>query len=139
MTANRGWVKFIARWLARVDGVTGQIRLAMLSLTGISTMSLSLREFGYGYLVWSIVSIMAIGLAVYTYLYTEGGVWNQVSRDKSDLSNNYAAPSMAIDDMVIGVAVFVAINGRSPNPEEKQLIVDSVTDMWCDQREGLDL
>jgi len=139
MTANRKWVKFIARWLARVDGVTGQIRLAMLSLTGISTMSLSLREFGYSHLVWPIVSIMAIGLAVYTYLYTEGGVWNQVSRDKSDLSNNYAAPSMAIDDMVIGVAVFVAINGRPPTPEEKQLIVDSVTDMWRDQREGLEL
>lgn len=44
MTAKRWWVRVAARWLARIDGVSGMVRLTMLGLTGISTDALTLRR-----------------------------------------------------------------------------------------------
>lgn len=138
-TATRWWVRLAARWLARVDGVSGQLRLAMLVLTGLSTATLSLRQYGHGDLAWPLIAMAVGGMAVYTYLYAEGGVWNQVSRDKVDLSTNFAGPTMLIDDTLTGIAVFVAVKGRRPDEAERAEIEAGVRDVWNDYRDGVHL
>jgi len=40
-----------------------------------------------------LAAVASIGGRVYTYLYTEGGVWHQVARDRQYMSNNFAAPT----------------------------------------------
>lgn len=137
MTAQRWWVRIAARWLARIDGVSGQLRLAMLGLTGISTATLTLRSYGHGEYAWPLIGVIAAGTVVYTYLYTEGGVWNQMARDRQDLSTNYAGPRMAMDDVTIGVAAFVAMQGRKPTPEERDMIESAVKEQWDEYREGV--
>lgn len=139
MTANRKWVRIIARWIARIDGVSKHIRLAMLSLTGISTMSIGLRQYGYSNYTVPIIGIIGFLMLIYTYLYTEGGVWNQVGRDRQDLSNNYANPNMKISNEIIGMAVFTAVKGRKPTAKERELITETVDDTWQKYREGIDL
>lgn len=96
MTATRWWVKSAARWLARIDGVKGQVQMFSLAVTAFSTFSIMLQGFGLGEYVPYIGVAAAVGGAAYTWAYTEGGVWNQVSRDRNDLSDNFAAPGMAM-------------------------------------------
>lgn len=136
-TAERWWVRIAARWLARVDGVKSHIQVVSLAVTAFSTFSLVLQNSGHGEFVRPLGVVLAMLLPVYTYLYTEGGVWNQVGRDRQDLSTNYAGPTMAMDDTTIGVAAFVAIHGRKPNPDERQLIEDAVREQWDDYRDGI--
>lgn len=137
MTANRWWVKAIARWLARVDGVKGQVQMVSLAITAFSTFSIMLQGFGMGRFVPYVGVIGVVTGVVYTYLYTEGGVWNQVARDRQDLSTNYAGPTLAMDDVTIGVATFVAMQGRKPTPEERAMIESAVREQWDEYRDGL--
>lgn len=138
-TAERWWVKRAARWLARVDGVSGQLRLAMLIMTGLSTATITLKQYGHGNLAWPLIIVSAAGMLGYTYLYTEGGVWNQMQRDKKDMSTNYSNPLMLMDDTLIGISAFVAIEGRKPTAEERKMIEESVREQWEEYRDGVDL
>lgn len=137
MTATRWWVKFAARWLARIDGVKGQVQMFSLAVTAFSTFSLMLQGFGMGHVV-PYIGVVGVSVGVaYTYLYSEGGVWNQVARDRVDLSTNYAGPTMRMDDEMIGLAVFAAIHKREPTPEEREAISNTLDDSWNDYRDGL--
>lgn len=139
MTATRWWVRIAARWLARIDGVSGQIRLAMLIMTGLSTATLTLRQYGYGQYAWALIGVTGVGLAVFTYLYTEGGVWNQMARDRADLSGNYATPSSRINTELNGVAIFAALEGRPPNEDEREAIEEALDEVWEEHRDGIEL
>jgi hypothetical protein len=139
MTAERWWVRLAARWLARIDGVSNQLRLAMLGLTGLSTALLTLQSYGHGGLAWPLISVVLGGTLVYTYLFTEGGVWNQMSRDRSDLSGNYAPPTMFMDDYLIAISVFAAVHQREPTEDEQQMIYETVRAQWQEFREGIDI
>jgi len=136
MTANRWWVRLAARWLARIDGVTGQIQMVSLSVTAFSTFGILLQNYGLGGLVPYLGAAAAGGGLVYVYLYTEGGVWNQVAKDRQDLSNDFSGPTMKMDDTLIGVAVFAAINGREPDEDEIRTIERAVDGQWRDYRDG---
>jgi hypothetical protein len=139
MTAQRWWVRSAARWLARVGGVQQHLRLALLGMTGLSTATLTLRQYGHGEWAWPLIAATASAVVVYTYAYTEGGVWNQVSRDRMDMSKNYADPRIAIDDTAIGAAAFVAVNGRAPTDEELTEIQKGVHKAVRMNRDGVDL
>lgn len=137
MTAQRWWVRLAARWLARVDGVSGQLRLAMLALTGVSTATLSLQSYGYGHLaVPLIVGLSATGL-VYTYLYTEGGVWNQMGRDRTDMSTNYSGPNMRMEAEIYAAAIVAGMKGRELDDSELQAISETADEPFLKYRDGI--
>lgn len=101
MTAQRWWVQFLARWLARIDGVQGQVQMFSLAITAFSTFSIMLQGFGLGHYV-PYMGAFSVGAGVaYTYLYNEGGVRNQVGRDRQDLSNNFSDPDKLINYQII--------------------------------------
>lgn len=137
MTATRWWVKILARWLARIDGVKGQVQMLSLAVTAFSTFSIMLQGFGLGHFVPYVGVVAVILGVVYTYLYTEGGVWNQVARDRQDLSGNYSTPTMLMDDVCIGIGQFVAENGRKPTDDERQMIQEAVKEQWQEYRHGI--
>lgn len=137
MTANRWWVKLIARWLARVDGVKGHIQVVSLGVTAFSTFSLVLQNSGHGELVVPLGIMGLIVLPLYTYLYTEGGVWNQVSRDRRDLSNNFAGPNARISNEMLARALAAYEKGERLNEDEKELIRDELDDTFYSLRDGL--
>ena len=138
-TADRWWVRVAARWLARVDGVSGQIRLAMLVMTGLSTATLSLRQYGLGEYAPVFIGVTGVGLAVFAYGYSEGGVWNQMARDRSDMSSNHATPRSKINTELTGVALFAALEGREPDAEERAAIEAAVDEQWRERRDGVEL
>jgi len=139
MTADRWWVRVAARWLARIDGVSSQLRLAMLGLTGVSTATISLQEYGHGEFAIPLIAIGGVVIVVYTYLFTEGGVWNQTKRDSRDLSTNYAGPAMRIDDELMARAILAALRGRELEPDEREAIQAELDDAWSDYRDGIDI
>ncbi|QLG28723.1 hypothetical protein HUG10_14760 [Halorarum halophilum] len=139
MTATRWWVKLAARWLARVDGVSGMIRLAMLGLTGISTATLTLRQYGHGEYAWPLIAVISVGTLVFTYLYTEGGVWNQMARDRQDLSTNFAGPSMRMNDEMIARGILAAQEKRELSAAERDAIQRELDHAFEEFREGIDL
>lgn len=139
MTANRWWVRLAARWLARVDGVSGMVQLAMLGLTGISTATLTLRQYGHGEYAWPLIGVVSVGTLVFTYLYTEGGVWNQVARDRQDLSSNFAGPSMRVNNELLARGVLAAQHGRELSEAERDAIKRELDDAFGEYRDGIDL
>lgn len=136
-TAQRWWVRIAARWLARVDGVSGMIRLAMLGMTGLSTATLTLRQYGHGEYAWPLIAVVLVGTLVFTYLYTEGGVWNQMARDRQDLSNNFAGPSMRINDELIARGLLAAEEKRELSDNERKAIKTELDAAFEEYREGL--
>lgn len=139
MTAERWWVRTAARWLARIDGVSGMIRLAMLGLTGLSTALLTLKQYGHGRFAWLFVGVVAGGTVVFTYLYTEGGVWNQVSRDRQDLSSNFAGPGMRMENELVARGILAAEEGRALEDEERDAIKAELDAAFAEFRDGIDL
>ena len=139
MTANRWWVRTAARWLARVDGVSGMIRLAMLGLTGVSTAAFTLRQYGHGELAWPFIGVLATGTLVFTYLYTEGGVWNQMARDRQDLSSNFAGPSMRMGNELLARGILAAEERRPLTAEERRAIKAELDDAFYEYRDGIDI
>lgn len=139
MTAERSWVKSTARWIARIDSVKGHLGLAFQAMSGVGIASGALKYFGLGQLVAPFILVVVVGVVGFAYLYSEGGVWNQVSRDRNDMSSNFATPRDVIDDTLIGVSVFAAVHGRPPDEEEVDVICDAVREKWGDFRHGIDL
>lgn len=138
-TASRWWVRLAARWLARVDGVSGMIRLAMLGMTGLSTATLTLRQYGHGEYAWPLIAVVLVGTLIFTYLYTEGGVWNQMSRDRQDLSNNFAGPSMRIENELLARGLLAAQEQRELSDPEREAIKTELDAAFDEYRDGLTL
>lgn len=139
MTADRKPVRIIARWLARIDGVSSMLRLAMLGLTGLSTMSLTLKDYGFGKYVWHVIGVIGIIGVIFTYLYTEGGVWNQVRRDKSDMSKNYSTPFQKISNEMTARAFYAGQQGRELKQQEREAIKEELDNAFKELRDGVEL
>lgn len=139
MTADRWWVRAAARWLARVDGVKNHIQVISLGVTAFSTFSLVLQNSGHGNLVPYIGAVGLLAFPAYAYLYSEGGVWNQVSRDRVDLSTNFAGPTMRIDDEFIARGILAGERGRELSEEEREAISGELDRAWKQYRDGYDI
>jgi len=138
-TAERRWVRIAARWLARVDGVSSQIRVASLGITAFSTFSLVLQNSGHGELVVPLGILGLITVPVYTYLYAEHGVWNQVQRDKNDLSTNFAGPTLRIDDEHIARGIIAGQKGEALSDDEREAIKTELDATFEEYRDGIRL
>lgn len=139
MTADRWWVRLAARWLARIDGVSNQLRLAMLGLTGLSTATLTLRSYGHGKYAWPLIGVVVLVTIVYTYAYTEGGVWNQKGRDRQDMSANWAGPNSAIQGEITGRSLAAARKGEPLNEAEREAAREERRETFEEYREGINL
>lgn len=138
-TAHRWWVRTLARWLARIDGVSKHLRLGFLAMTGISTTLIGLKDYGYGEYAWPVIITAAITGFLYAYLYAEGGVWNQVQRDRQDMAANFSDPPQLIDNVQIAAAVFAAHHGRPPTDDELTMLETAVREPWTDYRNGINV
>lgn len=138
-TAERWWVRMGARWIARVDAVKSHLNLAFQGMTGVGIASGALKYYGLEQYVGWFLAVSGGLMLAYAYLYSEGGVWNQVSRDRSDMSNNFATPRDKIDDTLIGIAAAAAFHGREPSDDEVDAIEQAVAKKWEDFRDGVDL
>jgi len=137
MTANRWWVRKIARWLARINGVKAHIQMVSLAVTAFSTFSIMLQGFGLGKYV-PVVGIAAIVIGVaYTYLYTEGGVWNQVQRDQADLSNNYADPNARINAELSVRGIGAVLYQRELTEDEREAMQEELDAAFAEYRDGI--
>lgn len=139
MTAQRWWVRLAARWLARLDGVKGQVQMFSLAVTAFSTFSIMLQGFGMGQYVPYVAIAGLIGGVLYTYLYTEGGVWNQVSRDRQDMSGNWAGPSGLIQAKMTARTLTAGSLGRELTEEQRKAIDAEAEQVFEEHRDGIDI
>jgi len=139
MTAQRWWVRLFARWQARVDAVKGQIQAVSLSITALSTFSLVLKGTvlqPYIPAVW--VLAVVVGPA-YAYYYAEGGVWNQVSRDRADMSTNYAGPNGAINAELLARTLAAVEKGDELTEREREAARSERDEAFAEYRDGMEL
>ncbi|MGK7295655.1 MAG: hypothetical protein ACNS61_07510 [Candidatus Wenzhouxiangella sp. M2_3B_020] len=139
MTANRWWVRMAARWLARIDGVSGQLRLAMLGLTGVSTASLTLQSYGYGFLAPPLIAVTAVAGLAFAWYYTEGGVWNQMARDRQDLSNNFASPQARINTEMTARALVAGLDEAELSDGQRDAISNELDEAFEEHSDGIPL
>ena len=139
MTANRWWVKLAARWLARVDGVSGQLRLVFLAMTGNGIVLSTLSDYGLERFAVPFLAVSGGSMLVYVYLYTEGGVWNQMQRDRADLSSNFAGPNMAMTAMLYARAIGAREKGEELTEGEREAVDGEVITAWAELRDGVDI
>lgn len=138
-TAERWWVRIAARWLARVDGVSSQIRVFSLGVTAFSTFSLVLQNSGHGELVVPLGVAGLVTVPIYVYAYAEGGVWNQVMRDKRDMSTNFAGPTLRIDDEMIARGIRAAEKGEPLTDEERDATKAELDHAFAEYRNGIEI
>lgn len=139
MTATRPWVKWGARWLARLQAASPLIRMGSLVLTGTSTALLALKQFGYGEMARPFLAVVAVSGLVFTYYYTEGGVYNQQQRDKREFGFNFAAPNHRIDDEMIGRAVAAGISGKELGESEREAVAAELDKAYTELRDGIQI
>lgn len=137
MTATRWWVKRLARWIARVNGIRAHIQMVSLAVTAFSTFSIMLQGFGLGRYVPAFGIGAALVGVVYTYLYTEGGVWNQVQRDQADLSNNYADPNARINSELSARAIAAALQAEELSETQQAALRSELDDAFGELRDGV--
>lgn len=137
MTANRWWVKLFARWQARIDSSLQEINLGLRFISSGGIGSAALTYLGQRWLVVPFLVGMVVAILAYAYLTFEGGVKNQVARDRADMISNFSGPGNLIDDVLIGVAVFSAVHGRKPADDELEAIIETVREQWDDYRDGI--
>lgn len=138
MTANRWWVRLGARWLARVDGVSGQLRLAMLGMTGVSTATVALNDYGYGEFALPFVGLTGVAGLVFAFLYTEGGVWNQMARDRQDMSSNFAGPQGRINSEMTARAIVAGFQGEPLDETQREAIGGETELTFHQYSDGID-
>lgn len=139
MTTDNRLFLGIANWFARIDGVSKHLRLAMLGLTGLSTMSIGLKQYGLGeYTLWIIGTLVVVGLG-FTYAYTELGIWNAMQRYRNDISDNYADPRGRINTELTARALFAAQNNRPLTESERQAVQEELDQAFCEYRDGIDV
>jgi len=137
MTANRWWVRSFARWQARIDSVKGQIQAVSLAVTAFSTFSLVLQGFGLGRFVPYLGAVLAVVGPAYAYLFFEGGVWNQVSRDRADMSGNYAAPTGRINAELLARAVAPLIVDGDLSDADREAMLEELEQAYEERRDGI--
>lgn len=139
MTAVRWWVRMFARWQARIDSVKGQIQSISLAVTAFSTFSLVLQNAGLGRFVPYVGVLMAVVLPGYAYLYFEGGVWNQVARDRADGNSNFGSPSQWIGNEFTARMLAAWQKGDTLNEEERRVIEEEGRAVFEENRNGKSL
>lgn len=139
MTADRWWVRWGARWLARAEAVGPMIRLAMLGMTGLSTALLTLQQYGHSRYAWPLVAVVLGGSLAFTWLYTEGGVYNQQNRDKADFGDNYAGPTMRLNAEHVCRGLLAAQKGRPLDDDEREAIKRELDATFDEFRDGIDI
>lgn len=140
MTAVRWWVKLYARWIAKIQSVQGQLNLFFTALSGVSLASGALKYFGLSTeLIIMFLVILTIVLVLYTHLYSIGGVWNQVQRDKRDLSNNFAGPNGYIVSRIKAKAFVAGMQGEPLTDEQEQAIEEVAREEFEQLRDGVQL
>jgi hypothetical protein len=122
-----------------LDSIKGQIQAFSLLVTGFSTFSLVLQNAGLGYLVPYLGGALALVVPVYAYYYFEGGVWNQVSRDRNDKSSNFSSPSQFIGNILAAVGVAAALKGDRLSDDERAALEAEMRDVFEEYRDGVDI
>jgi len=139
MTATRWWVRLFARWQARIDSVKGQIQALSLAVTAFSTFSLLLQNAGFGAWVPYLGAVGAVGLPAYAYLFFEGGVWNQVNRDRVDRSDNFIGPGGYIAATIQARAFAEALAAAERGEDPDAAAAATVEELWREYRDGVDI
>jgi hypothetical protein len=139
MTAQRWWVRLFARWQMRIDSIKGQIQAVSLAVTAFSTFSLVLQNAGLSQFVLPLGIVLAICGPIYAYLFAEGGVWNQVARDRQDMSSNFASPNQRIGTELSALALAAAMKGRELSDEEREAALSELDGAFERNRDGYDL
>jgi len=139
MTAQRWWVRLFARWQARIDSIKGQIQAVSLAVTAFSTFSLVLQNAGLEQFIPPLGVGLVIAGPTYAYYFFEGGVWNQVARDRQDMSSNFASPNQRIGTELSALALAAAINGRELTDEEREAAISELDAAFERYRDGYDI
>jgi len=71
-------------------------------------------------------------------VYFEGGSWNQVNRDRADMSGNYAGPGGRINAEHITRGLAAYLNEEELSDEDRQRIRAELNQSFADLRDGLD-
>jgi len=139
MTAVRWWVKLFARWQARIDAVKGQVQVVSIAVTGYSTFSLVLQGAGLGEYVLPLGLIVLLIAPLYAYMFFEHGVWNQVARDRADMSSNYAGPNQRITSEFTVRGLAALEKGRTLTDEERAMLQEELDATFDEYRDGIEI
>lgn len=139
MTATRWWVRYFALWQARVDSATQEINMGLRAITASGITSGALKYYGLEEYALPFLAVVALIFAWYAKAVFDGGVKNQVSRDRMDMTDNFAAPGVYIGSQIQMRALGSALDAQQNGDDPEQAAQETVTKAWKEYRDGIDL
>lgn len=128
---------FLGRWLMRLEAAGSILRMAFLGVTAASTLTSALALIGLEALAPYMLAAGILSTFVFAYAYVEAGVYNRKNREQVDRGDNYAGPTMRIDDELMARAFKAALENRKLTDQERDAIRDELDDGFRDLRNGI--
>lgn len=98
-----------------------------------------LQGFGLGRYVPLVGIFGGVFGWLYIYFYTEGGVWNQMARDRQDMSANWAGPNGVIQAKMTARTLAAAENGEPLSDKQRQAVDAEAELVFQQHRDGIDI
>lgn len=132
----------IGRWLMRIEATKGILQLVGISVTAVSTLTSALVAVGFGNLAPYFLAAGLIGTPAFAYAYVELGLFNRKNRERMDRGDNYAAPGMAMGQLLQarqhGIIAEAVVNDYDEDTIHERMEEETVG-MLSDFRNGIDL
>lgn len=134
--------QFLSRWIMRSQEGGKVLRMGLLGITAVSTLTTALKGTFLQEYTPHIIGGLALGSLAFLYLYDRSGVLNQQNVERMDRADNFAGPGMAMGAMIRGrqlSAMFEALDQDLDSEEAHDRVQQATLDACREFRDGIDV
>lgn len=134
---------FISRWLVRFEASQQIFRLVFLAVTAASTFTSALALLGLERFAPYVLGVGVLGAPIFAFGYVESGVYNRKNRERMDRGDNFAAPGMAMGNLIQArqfAALARALKDDDVDLDDVDELLEGVTlEQLQEFRDGIDV
>lgn len=132
----------VSRWLMRTLQAGRVLRLPLLGVTAVSTLTTALRGTAAEDYTIAIVAGFAFASLVFIWAYDRFEVLNLENRHKMDRSDNFVGPGFAMNKIMMARHLGIVADGlreEKPTAEIQDELEDETLRLLREWRNGIDL
>lgn len=132
----------ISKWIMRTKNAGTILRIPLLGVTAVSTLVTALRGTGLENYTMGIVGFFGVSAVLFIWAYDRYKVMNLQNRWNADRADNYAGPTMAMNQMVNAVQLGVlseSIKNDWSHERTQEEMMEATRNAVADYRNGINM